>query len=149
MTEREDNYIWYYVEEWLLGYCDFNGRYYDESDYYISLEETINRIHEAGGIAILAHPFLYPFENENKLEEIEKILINYDLDGLECEYSLFDDIQRNSLKKLVQKYNKYISGGTDYHAKNKPTTFIGTGINNNILVKKETIKDWYYKVNKI
>lgn len=33
MTEREYNHIWYYVEDYLLGYCDFNGRYYDESDY--------------------------------------------------------------------------------------------------------------------
>ena len=42
-----------------------------------------------------------------------------------------------------------MSGGTDYHAKNKPETFIGTGINNNILVEKEVIKDWVDKVRKI
>jgi len=120
--------------------------FYDESENYISLEETINRIHEAGGIAILAHPLLYPFESENKLEEIEKILLNYELDGLECEYPLFDDNQRNSLKELAKKHNIYISGGTDYHAKNKPNIDLGTGIEGNINISKYLIDDWIEKV---
>ena len=42
-----------------------------------------------------------------------------------------------------------MSGGSDYHAKNKPTTFMGTGINNNIVVEKEFISDWISKVKKI
>lgn len=120
--------------------------YYDESENYISLEETINRIHEAGGIAILAHPLLYPYENENKLEEIERILIKYDLDGLECEYPLFDEGERNSLKELAKKYNKYMSGGSDYHAKNKPNTKMGTGIQGNINISQNLIDDWIEKV---
>lgn len=118
--------------------------YYDETNDSISLEETINRIHEAGGIAILAHPLLYPYEN--KLEEIEKMLISYDLDGLECEYPLFDNNERNSLKELAKKYNKYMSGGTDYHAKNKPNIEMGTGIEGNINISKHFIDDWIDKV---
>ena len=116
--------------------------YYDESEHYLSLEETINRIHEAGGIAILAHPLLYPYENDNKFEEIEKIMLEYNLDGLECEYPLFSKEEREKLKSIVRKHNKYISGGTDYHAKNKPTINIGTGIDNNISISKELIDNW-------
>ncbi len=40
-------------------------------------------------------------------------------------------------------------GGSDYHAKNKPTTSMGTGINNNILVEKDFVKEWINKVKKI
>ena len=42
-----------------------------------------------------------------------------------------------------------MSGGSDYHAKNKPTTFMGTGINNNIIVKKDLVKNWINTVMKI
>lgn len=120
--------------------------YYDESENYISLEETINRIHEANGIAILAHPLLYPYDNENKIEEIEKMLVNYQFDGLECEYPLFNENERNSLKKLSKKYNKYMSGGTDYHGQNKPNINIGTGIQGNINIPKHFINEWIDKM---
>ena len=114
--------------------------------YYISFEETIKRIHEAGGIAILAHPLLYPYENDDKFEEIEKILTTYDLDGLECEYPLFSSDEREKLKQITRKHNKFISGGTDYHAKSKPNIMIGTGINNNINIDESLISNWISKV---
>lgn len=123
--------------------------YCDETKNYMSLEETISRIHEAGGLAFLAHPLIYPYDNENKIEEIEKILINYNLDGLECEYPLFNNDERNSLKELAKKYNKYMSGGTDYHAKNKPNINIGTGIEGNINISKNLIDNWINKVKLI
>ena len=53
------------------------------------------------------------------------------------------------MKNLCKKYNKYMSGGSDYHANNKPTVFMGTGINNNILIEKDLVKDWINKVRKI
>ena len=123
--------------------------YSDETMYYISFEETIKRIHEAGGLAFLAHPLLYPYENDNKFDEIEKILKKYELDGLECEYSLFNEKERAELKSLCRKYNKYISGGTDYHAKNKPNIEIGRGIDGNIQIGKKLIEDWINKVKLI
>ena len=123
--------------------------YSDETMYYISFEETIKRIHEAGGLAFLAHPLLYPYENNNKFDEIEKILKNYQLDGLECEYPLFNGEEREKLKAICKKYNKYISGGTDYHAKNKPNIEIGKGIDGNIQIEKELIDNWIDKVKLI
>ena len=115
----------------------------------IDLNETIKRIHEAGGLAFLAHPLLYPYENNNKFDEIEKILKNYQLDGLECEYPLFNGEEREKLKAICKKHNKYISGGTDYHAKNKPNIEIGKGIDGNIQIEKELIDHWIDKVKLI
>ena len=70
--------------------------YYDETTEYLSLEETINRIHEAGGLAFLAHPFIYPFND--KKSTIENILIKTKIDGVEAEYPLFSSKEREIIK---------------------------------------------------
>ena len=121
--------------------------YYDESKYGVSLKDAIDIIHNAGGIAILAHPLVYPFSN--KLQEIEMILKKYEIDGLECEYPLFSTEERNALKNIALKYKKYVTGGTDYHANNKPNISIGTGINNNIYIHNTYIDEWISKVKTI
>lgn len=122
--------------------------YYDESKFGISIEEAIDMVHNAGGLAFLAHPLLYPYDKD-KFEAVEDIIKKYDLDGIEVEYPLFSEQDRNKLKELAKKYNKYTSGGTDYHAKNKPNIELGTGINNNMNLDKTLIEDWLDKVTTI
>lgn len=122
--------------------------YYDESKFGISIEEAIDMVHNAGGLAFLAHPLLYPYDKD-KFEAVEDIIKKYDLDGIEVEYPLFSEPDRNKLKELAKKYNKYTSGGTDYHAKNKPNIELGTGINNNMNLDKTLIEDWLDKVTTI
>lgn len=121
--------------------------YINDCEKYIDLNETISRIHKAGGLAFLAHGFIYPFENPEKI--IEEILMTTKIDGIECEYPLFTKEQREVAKRLCKKYNKFMSGGTDYHAKVKPTIQLGTGIKNNINISKELINDWINKVKKV
>lgn len=120
--------------------------YFDESTFGEPLDKTVASIHDAGGLAFLAHPLLYPFTD--KFASIEEILINYDLDGLECIYPLFSEEDRTKLIELAKKHNKYISGGTDYHGNNKPNIKIGSGIDNNTLITDEIINNWISKVNK-
>lgn len=57
--------------------------------------------------------------------------------------------QKEIFMKLCQKYNKFMSGGTDYHANNKPHICLGTGIDNNMNVKYELVKQWVDKIQKI
>lgn len=123
--------------------------YYDESQFGMVLEDVIKAIHDAGGMAFLAHPLLYPYDDENKFNEIEKILCEYDLDGLECIYPLFSEEERENLKAIALRHNKYVSGGTDYHANSKPNIKLGTGIDNNISITKEFIEAWINKVDMI
>ena len=111
--------------------------YYDESYASIDINETISRIHEAGGLAFLAHGFIYPFKD--KAKKIEEILTTTEIDGMECIYSLFSEEERKIAFELCKKYNKYMSGGTDYHAKNKPDIMLGTGKINNVCITKEII----------
>lgn len=122
--------------------------YYDESKLGITIEKAIDMIHNAGGLAFLAHPLLYPYEKD-KFEEIEHILKTYNLDGIEVDYPLFTQNDRIKLREIAKKYNKYISGGTDYHANNKPDIKLGTGIDNNMTITKNDIEEWLSKVNKM
>lgn len=121
--------------------------YINENDAYIDLDETISRIHEAGGLAFLAHGYIYPYENKD--EVIEEILTSTDIDGLECIYTTFSDEERKRIIALCKKYKKYMSGGSDYHAKNKPDIELGTGTNGNVKVEMEFINDWIEKVRKV
>lgn len=121
--------------------------YYDESYCSIDINETISRIHEAGGLAFLAHGFIYPFKD--KVKTIEEILTTTEIDGMECIYTLFSEEERKIAFELCKKHNKYMSGGTDYHAKNKPDIMLGAGKNNNVKIEKDFIKDWIDKVNLI
>lgn len=121
--------------------------YVDETFASLNANEVIKRIHEAGGLAFLAHGYIYPFDDKDKT--IEEILRTTDIDGMECIYTEFSEEEKNKAIELCKKYNKYMSGGTDYHAKNKPHIELGTGKNNNINIDKSFIKAWEDKVNYI
>lgn len=121
--------------------------YIDETYASIDINEVVSRIHEAGGLAFLAHAYEYPFKNSD--ETIEKILSTTNLDGAECIYPTFSEEQRKTIKNICQKYNKFISGGSDYHAKNKPKIELGTGINNNMKIEYNIVKPWVEKIDTI
>ena len=114
--------------------------YFDTSKYYRNINDLIDDIHEAGGLAFLAHGFEYTFKDKEKT--IEEILCTTKIDGAECEYPQYSVEQRQWLKDLCKKHNKYISGGSDYHALNKPNICMGTGIENNLNINKSMIEDW-------
>ena len=62
---------------------------------------------------------------------------------------MFTQNDRIKLREIAKKYKKYISGGTDYHANNKPNIKLGTGIDNNMTITKNDIEEWLSKVNKM
>lgn len=117
--------------------------YIDESKDIISAKTVIEQIHEAGGLAFLAHPLIYPFENI--WETIETFIKEYKIDGLECYYSLFSDKDTKRLVEICEKYNLYKSGGSDYHGSNKIDINMGTG-KGNLNISKEVTKDWLVKI---
>lgn len=121
--------------------------YVDETYASIDIDETISRIHEAGGLAFLAHGYIYPFDDKDKI--IEEILSTTNIDGMECVYTEFSEEERKKAMRFCKKYNKFMSGGSDYHAKNKPDINLGTGRNNNMKIEKSLIESWINKVRYI
>lgn len=77
----------------------------------LTLKETINLIHEIGGIAVLAHPGI--------LKEKEAIYscINYGIDGIEVIHSKHTNEDIKTLLRIAKQNDLIITGGSDCHGK--------------------------------
>lgn len=105
-----------------------------KSPYYVprtypTPEETIALILKAGGIPILAHPLLYHLE-EGELKRLILRLKDAGLMGLEAIYSCNSRNDEAFVKGLARKNGLLISGGSDFHGKNKPDIQMGIGKGN-------------------
>lgn len=115
--------------------------YIDKSNDFPKAREVINIIHECGGKAFLAHPFIYKWI-EDKEKFILEMLNEYGIDGVECYYSKFSEEQIKLAEKLAIENNKYRSGGSDFHGLNSPGIELGIG-RGNLRVETSIIKEWH------
>ncbi len=92
-------------------------------------KECIDTIHEAGGLAVLAHPNLYGFSSSEK-EVMLNELTALGLDGMETLYSTHSKEEVVDLLKLCLKYKLFPTGGSDFHGDYKPGLDIGIGYGN-------------------
>jgi predicted metal-dependent phosphoesterase TrpH len=96
---------------------------------YISAETAIQWIHQVGGMAFLAHPYLYGFK-EDKVRKMLNDLKEFGLDGLEAYHSTADNGRTNQLRAYAKKLDLMVSGGSDFHGGNKPYIYMGVGKGN-------------------
>lgn len=109
-------------------YLNPNGPYYVQRNY-LTPEHAISEILHYGGIPILVHPLLYHFSLED-LDNLVNYLKELGLVGLEAIYSANKGYDEQNMKKLAQKYDLLITGGSDFHGSNKPQLDLGTGYGN-------------------
>ena len=87
-----------------------------------SIEEAIFAIKESGGIPVWAHPLGGEGEvhigGEIFLKNL-KTMKTLGIKGLECYYSRYNFDEINFLINCANSNNLLISGGSDYHGKNK------------------------------
>ncbi len=76
---------------------------------YPEPKEIVEAIHDAGGIAVLAHPALY--HNMELLDE----LIAEGLDGVEVWHPSADEETIETLRKIAKKNGLLMTGGSDFH----------------------------------
>lgn len=114
--------------------------YIDKTVDYPSLKEAVEAIKKAEGLVFLPHLFIYKWA-ENIEELIDDILENYEIDGIECYHSEFNDENIEYLKKLCKQRKYFMSGGSDYHGINKKNIEIAVG-KGNLKIDKKIIKDW-------
>jgi len=96
----------------------------------LSTEDAIRIIHEAGGIAVIAHP--------SKLSTLDYIddFLELGLDGLEVWHPDHNEILIQELSEYSLKNGLYQTGGTDFHGEEDFKDYIG-----NTLVSEQALAD--------
>ncbi len=111
--------------------------------YKITPVEAVKLIHEAGGLAVLAHPCLYNL-NRDELKQLVSEMKEAGLDGIEALYARNKDTDEEDFMQIAEDFNLFLSGGSDFHGDSKPDISIGTGTGNLCIPYSvlETIKDY-------
>ncbi|GIV83323.1 MAG: PHP-like protein [Candidatus Roseilinea sp.] len=73
--------------------------------------QAVQLIHDAGGLAVLAHPGLYAGDLSALLDEI----IPAGLDGIEVFYPLHTPEQTARFAELAHRHHLLLTGGSDFH----------------------------------
>lgn len=92
--------------------------------FLITPMDAVELIHQAGGIAVLAHPILYRLDMDT-LKHLIDDLKDVGLDGIEAIYATYTAGEERLVKKLAQENGLAISGGSDFHGANKPHIHLG------------------------
>lgn len=121
------------------GYCstinDVFKKYLDNDKpcyvkrEYISPEDTIALIRQAGGVPVLAHPLLYHL-SQPEIEALVKRLKGAGLEGIEAIYSNNISNEEAYVRSLAHHFDLAITGGSDFHGSVKPDIDLGVGRGN-------------------
>ncbi len=95
--------------------------------YRLYPAEGIRMIREAGGVAVIAHPFSWELD-EARLESGLLALREQGLAGMEALYSEYTPEQTVALLRLAEKTALLPTGGSDYHGTPKPGIAMGKGL---------------------
>ncbi len=137
--ERSDNpfvnFYWDFCHQGKPGYVEIR---------YVSLQEAIRMICEAGGIPILAHPGMQVNEDAGLLEAI----VAAGVEGLEVFSSYHSPEQTQFYLDFARAHGLLFTAGSDYHGKIKPSIQIGSspcdGLEEEIIqtIKQAIMKRW-------
>jgi predicted metal-dependent phosphoesterase TrpH len=94
--------------------------FFSVSSYCLSIPDTIRVIHDAGGVAIWAHPYYLPHNGGHRIshDEVRKIyayMKAHQLDGMEAYYATFSADEQAFLASLCEEDGLFCSTGTDFH----------------------------------
>lgn len=87
--------------------------------FKISARQAIQLIHDAGGLAVMAHPGL----NHDRMIPA---MIEAGLDGIECWHSKHSEATAAHYLGIVQQHSLLATGGSDCHGANKGRPLIGS-----------------------
>ena len=86
----------------------------------MSALESVELIHQAGGLAVMAHPGL------NRSDEIIPALVEAGLDGIECFHTKHSTVMSERYLEIAEKHHLLVTGGSDCHGFSKNKPLIGT-----------------------
>lgn len=118
------------------GYCKSRNEAFDrfigdKAPFFVPREKitpsmAVELVLKAGGIPIFAHPMLCKLGKE-KFKYVMDTLKEAGLIGIEAFYSTNTLGEQNKTIRLAEEYRLLLSGGSDFHGKNKPDIDLATG----------------------
>jgi len=90
----------------------------------ITVEEGLQLIHGAGGLAVMAHPDSLKLDDAELAVELKR-LRGLGLDGVECYYSQHTMERTDVLLEMARAAGLLATGGSDFHGTAKPHVFLG------------------------
>jgi len=88
--------------------------------FKMSAAHAIKLIHQAGGLAVMAHPAL------NHTDEIIPAIVAAGLDGIEVFHTKHGPNANHRYMDFAKKFNLLVTGGSDCHGMSKGRPLIGT-----------------------
>lgn len=87
--------------------------------YATPLEQAIDLVHGAGGVAVLAHPWGRSSRDHLTVEYIEQLVRDHELEGIEVDHIDHDDETRALLFEMGGRLGLIRTGSSDYHGTGK------------------------------
>jgi predicted metal-dependent phosphoesterase TrpH len=87
--------------------------------YTIEVERGIDLVHEAGGVAVIAHPWGRGRERLLPASAIQALARDHGLDGIEVDHQDHDADIRRRLHTLADSLGLLATGSSDYHGTGK------------------------------
>lgn len=106
------------IHEAFTRYIGQGGEAYVRKDRLLA-REAIDAIHEADGLAVLAHPTQLGIDSAVQLEHAVATLKKLGLDGIETRHSDHEPRDTERFTKLAEKLGLLTTGGSDYHGSRK------------------------------
>jgi predicted metal-dependent phosphoesterase TrpH len=88
--------------------------------YRMPAADAINLIHEAGGLAVMAHPGL------NRMDDMIPELVDAGMDGLECFHTKHSTSLTQRYLEMADRHGLLVTGGSDCHGMSKGQPLIGS-----------------------
>lgn len=104
-----------YIKEGKKAYVKFDG---------LSLEDTIQVIHESGGFAVLAHPTKYDLSATN-IRYLIEIFAKFGGDAVELPPAIEPSSTRQMVDRMITEYDLKVSIGSDFHGDHMPWIKLG------------------------
>lgn len=114
----------------------------ESREYKLTAEKVVTAVAEAGGVVSFAHPIEVQREykiNVSEIATMTKRLKAVGLTGIEVYHSSHGKKEVEAYQKIAKEHGLFVSGGSDYHGKNKDGVIIGKLNNYSFVPKNEDI----------
>jgi 3',5'-nucleoside bisphosphate phosphatase len=102
---------------------------------------AIQRVLDAGGLPVLAHPIRLGFRDAEVEEKYISELRDAGLRGIEVFHSDHRPADMERYGGIARKFNLLVTGGSDFHGDVKPQISLGTGYHGNLNIPISVLND--------